>query len=114
MITKIVTKIFNQPPIDSNENNIDVDSGDEKDPSIDNLSVNQLLASVSLVVKDAKKGEIHVEQKKDKQEKDPGGSNCSDTGSKKKKSFQKNWKWKGAGQEEDEGSKRNSCEPMTT
>ena len=89
MITKIVTKIFNQPPIDSNENNIDVDSGDEKDPSIDNLSVNQLLASVSLVVKDAKKGEIHVEQKKDKQEKDPGGSNCSDTGSKKRKAFKK-------------------------
>ena len=69
-----VTKIFIQPPIDSNENNSDCD----------NLSGNQLLAPVSLVVKDVKKGEIHVEQKKDQQEKDPGGSNCSDTGSKKK------------------------------
>ena len=34
---------------------------------------------MSLVAKDVKKGEIHVEQKKDQQEKDPGGSNCSDT-----------------------------------
>ena len=58
-----VTKIFIQPPIDSNENNSDVDSGDEEDPSIDNLSGNQLLAPVSLVVKDVKKSEIHVEQK---------------------------------------------------
>ena len=32
----------------------------------------------------------------------------------KKKSFEKSWKWKGAGQEEGEGSKRNSCEPMAT
>ena len=80
-----VTKIFIQPPIDSNENNSDVDSGDEEDPSIDNLSGNQLLALVSLVVKDVKKGEIHVEQKKDQQEKDAGGSNCSETGSKKEK-----------------------------
>ena len=66
---------------------IDVDSGDDEDPSIDNLSGNQLLAPVSLVVKDVKKGEIHVEQKKDQQEKDPGGSNCSDTGSKKRKAL---------------------------
>ena len=80
-----VTKIFIQPPIDSNENNSDVYSGDEEDPSIDNLSGSQLLAPMSLVVKDVKKGEIHVEQKKDQQEKDPGGSNCSDTGSKKEK-----------------------------
>ena len=80
-----VTKIFIQPPIDSNENNSDVDSGDEEDPSIDNLSGNQLLAPVSLVVKDVKKGEIHVEQKKDQQQKDPGGSNCSDAGSRKEK-----------------------------
>ena len=108
-----VTKIFIEPPIHSNENNSDVDSGDEEDPSIDNLSGNQLLAPVSLVVKDVKKGEIHVEQKKDQQEKDPGGSNCSDTGS-KKKSFEKSWKWKEAGQEEGEESKRNSCEPMAT
>ena len=79
------TKTFIQPPIDSNENNSDIDSGDKEDPSIDNLSGNQLLAPVSLVVKDVKKGEIHVEQKKDQQEKDPGGSNCSDTGSKKEK-----------------------------
>ena len=32
-----VTKIFIQPSIDSNENISDVDSGDEVDPSIDNL-----------------------------------------------------------------------------
>ena len=79
-----VTRIFIQPPIESNENNSDVDSGDEEDPSIDNLSGNQLLAPVSLVVKDVKKGEIHVEQKKDQQEKDPGGSNCSEHWVKKK------------------------------
>ena len=60
-----VTKIFIQPPIDSNENNTGVDSGDKEDPSIDNLSGNQLLAPVPLVIKDVKKGEIHVEQKKD-------------------------------------------------
>ena len=65
-----VTKIFIQPPID-------------------NLSENQLLAPVSLVVKDVKKGEIHVEQKKDQQEENPGGSNCSDTGSKKRKALKK-------------------------
>ena len=109
-----VTKIFIQPPIDSNENNSDVDSGDEEDPSIDNLSGNQLLASVSLVVKYVKKGEIHVKQKKNQQEKDLGGSNCSDTGSKKMKIFEKSWKWKRAGQEEGKESNRNSCEPMTT
>ena len=84
-----VTKIFIQPPIDSNENNSDIDLGDEEDLSIDNLSGNQLLAPVSLVVKDVKKGKIHVEQKKDQQEKDPGGSNCSDTGSKKRKALKK-------------------------
>ena len=80
-----VTKIFIQPPIDSNQNNSEVDSDDEEDPSIDNLSENQLLAPVSLVMKDVKKGEIHVEQKKHQEEKDPGGSNCSDIGSEKKK-----------------------------
>ena len=42
-----VTKIFIQPPIDSNENNSDVDSGDDEDPSIYNLSENQLLVPVS-------------------------------------------------------------------
>ena len=84
-----VTKIFIQPPIDSNENNSDVDSGDEEDPSIDNLSGNQLLAPVSLVVKDVKKGGIHAEQKKGQQEKDPDGSNCSDTVSKKRKALKK-------------------------
>ena len=99
-----VTKIFIQPPIDSNEINSDVDSGDKEDPSIDNLSGNQLLAPVSLVVKDVKKG--------GQQKKDPGGSNCSNTGSKKKKSFEKSWEWKRAGQEEGERSKRNSCGPM--
>ena len=107
-----VTKIFIQSPIDSNENNSDVDSGIEEDPSIDNLSGNQLLATVSLMVKDVKKGEIHVQQKKDQQEKELGGSNCSDTWSKKKKSFEKSWKWNGLGQEE--GSKRNSCKQMAT
>ena len=50
-----VTKIFIQPPIDSNENNSDADSGDEGDPSIDNLSGNQLLALVSLGVRGVKK-----------------------------------------------------------
>ena len=60
-----ITKIFIQPPIDSNENNSDFDSGDGEDPSIDNLSGNQLLAPVSLVVKDVEKGKIHVGQKKD-------------------------------------------------
>ena len=59
-----VTKILIQPPIDSNENNTDVDSGDEEDPNIDNLGGNQFLAPVLLVVKDVKKGEIHVEQRK--------------------------------------------------
>ena len=82
-----VTKIFIQQPIDSNENNSDVDSGDVEDPSIENLNGNQLLAPVSLVVKDVKKDEIHVEQKKDQQEKDPSGSNCSDTESEKRKTF---------------------------
>ena len=76
-----VMKIFIQPSIDSNEINSDVDLGDEEDPSIDNLSGNQLLAPVSLVVKDVKKG--------DQQEKDPGGSNCSDTGSKKSRALKK-------------------------
>ena len=84
-----VTKIFIQPPIYSNENNSDVDSGDEENPSIDNLTGNQLLARVSLVVRDVKTGEIHVKQKKDQQDKDPGGSSCSDTGSKKRKAFKK-------------------------
>ena len=77
-----VLKIFIKPPIDPNENNSDVDSGDEDDASIDNLSGNQLLAPVLLVVKDVKKGEVHVEQEKDQQAKHPGGSNCSDAGSK--------------------------------
>ena len=79
-----VTKIFIQLPIDSNENNSEVDSDDEEDPSTDSLSGNQLLAPVSLVVKDVKKGEIHVQQ-----EKDPGGSNCFETGSKKRKALKK-------------------------
>ena len=37
------------------------------------------------VVKDVKKGEIHVEQKKDQQEKDPGGSIVLTLGQKKEK-----------------------------
>ena len=81
-----VTKIFIQPPINSNKNNSDVDLGDEEDL---NLSGNQLLAPVSLVVKDVKKAETHVEQKKDQQEKDPGGSNCFDTWSKRRKALKK-------------------------
>ena len=64
-----ITKIFIQPPFDSNGNNSDIDSGDEEDASIDNLSGNQLLASASLVVKDVRKGEIHVEQNIDQEEK---------------------------------------------
>ena len=47
-----VTKVLIQAPIDSIENNTDVDSGDEEYPSIDNLSGNQLLGPVLLVVKD--------------------------------------------------------------
>lgn len=72
------TNIFIQAPIDSNANNSNVDSAEEDYPSIVNLSGNQFLAPVSLVVKDVKKDEIHVDQKKDQLEKDPGGSNCSD------------------------------------
>ena len=84
-----VSKIFIQASIDSNKNNSDVDSGDQEDSSIDNLSGNQLFAPVSLVVKDVPKGGIHDEQKKDQQEKDPGGSNCSDTVLKKRKALKK-------------------------
>ena len=54
-----ITKIFIQPPLHSNGNNSDIDSGDEEDASVDNLSGNQLLAPASLV-KDVRKGEIHV------------------------------------------------------
>ena len=56
-----ITKIFIQPPLNSNGNNSDTDSGDEEDASIDNLSRNQLLAPASLVVKNLRKGEIYVE-----------------------------------------------------
>ena len=81
-----VTKIFIQPPLDSNGNNSGIDSGDEEDASIDNLSGNQLLASASLVVKDVRKGEIHVEQNIDQEEKeDDPASNCSGSGSNKRK-----------------------------
>ena len=65
-----MTKIFIQPPPDSNGNNSDIDSGDEEDASIDNLSGNQLLAPASLVVKHVRKGEIHVEQNIDQEEKE--------------------------------------------
>ena len=65
-----VFKIFTQPPLDSNGNNSDIDSGDEEDASIDNLSGNQLLAPASLVVKDVRKGEIHVGQNLDQEEKE--------------------------------------------
>ena len=56
-----ITKILIQTLLDSNGNNSDIDSGDKEDASIDNLSRNQLLAPASLVVKDVRKGEIHVE-----------------------------------------------------
>ena len=49
---------------------------------IDNLNRNQLLAPVSLVVKDIKKGEIQTKERPTRE--NPGGSNCSDSGSKKK------------------------------
>ena len=35
-------------------------------------------------------------------------------GQKKKKSFEKSWKWRGGGQEEGEGNKGDSLEPMAT
>ena len=83
---KNITKIFMQPPLDSNGNNSDIDSGDEEDASIDNLSRNQLLAPASLVVKDVRKDEIHVEKNMDQEEKeDDPASNCSGSGSNKRK-----------------------------
>ena len=81
-----ITKIFIQPPLDSNGNNSDINSGDKEDASIDNLSGNQLLAPASLVVKDVKKGEIHVEQNINQEEKeDDPASSCSGSGSSKRK-----------------------------
>ena len=81
-----ITKIFIQPPLDSNGNNSDIDSGDEEDASIDNLSGSQLLAPASLVVKDVRKGGIHVEQHIDQEEKeDDPASNCSGSGTNKRK-----------------------------
>ncbi|CAB4068456.1 unnamed protein product [Lepeophtheirus salmonis] len=55
-------KVYIEPPINVNECNSDVDSGDEEDPSIVSLSGNQLLASASLVVKGVRKGDIDAEQ----------------------------------------------------
>ena len=81
-----ITKIFIQPPLDSNGINSDMNSGDEEDAGIDNLSGNQLLSPASLVVKDLRKGEIHVEQNIDQEEKeDDPVSNCSGSGSNKRK-----------------------------
>ena len=80
-----ITKIFIEPPLDSNGNNSDIDPGDEENASIDNLSRNQLLAPASLVVKDVRKGEIHVEQNKTKKREDDPASNCSGSGSNKRK-----------------------------
>ena len=81
-----ITKIFIQQPLDSNGNNSDIDSGDEEDASIDNLTGNQLLVPASLVVKDVRKGEIHIEQNIDQEEKkDDPASNCSGSGSNKRK-----------------------------
>ena len=76
-----ITKIFIQPPLDSDGSN-----SDEEDASIDNLSGNQLLAPASLAVKDVRKGEIHVEQNIEQEEKeDDPASNCSGSGSNKRK-----------------------------
>ena len=81
-----ITKIFIQPPLDSNGNNSDIDSGDKEDASNDNLSGNRLLAPASLVVKDVRKDEIHVEQNIDQEENgDDPASNCSGSGSNKRK-----------------------------
>ena len=81
-----ITQIFIQPPLASNGNNSDIDSGDEDDANINNLSRNQLLAPASLVVKDVRKGEIHIEQNIDQEEKeDDPASNCSGSGSDKRK-----------------------------
>ena len=81
-----ITKLFIQPPLDSNGNNSDIDSGDEEDASIDNLSGNQLYAPVSLVVKDVRESEIHVEENIDQEKKeDDPASNCSGSGSNKRK-----------------------------
>ena len=101
-----ITKIFIQPPLVSNGNNSDIDSGDEEDGNIDNLSRNQLLAPASLVVKDVRKGKIHAEQNIDQEEKeDYPASNCSGSGSNKRKTSIK---------VKNGGSKRNSCEPLAT
>ncbi|CAB4061880.1 unnamed protein product [Lepeophtheirus salmonis] len=44
-----ITKVYIEPPINVNEWNSDVDSGDEEDPSIVSQSGNQLLSPASLV-----------------------------------------------------------------
>ena len=101
-----ITKIFIQPPLDSNGNNSDIDSGDEEDASIDNLSGNQLLAPASLVVKDVRKGEIHVEQNIDQGEKeDDPASNCSGSGSNKRKTSIKVKNGKGPAKKKAKGAK---------
>ena len=82
-----VTKIYIQPPIDSIENNSDVNSGDEEDPSIDNLSGNHLLAPVSLVVKDVKKLKSMSNKRKTNKRKILLDPIVLTLGQKKKKSF---------------------------
>ena len=55
---------------------------------LDNLS--ELLAPASLVVKDVRKGEIHVEQNIDQEKKeDDPASNCPGSGSNQQKNLNK-------------------------
>ena len=50
------TRIFIQPPVDANGNIGDIDSADEKELSVSNLSGNQLLVTAVLELKDVAKG----------------------------------------------------------
>ena len=49
------TRIFIQPPVDANGNIGDIDSADEKELSVSNLSGNQLLATAVLELQDVVK-----------------------------------------------------------
>ena len=49
-------KIFIQPPVDANGNTSDIDSADEKESGVNNLSGNQLLVPAILELKEAVKG----------------------------------------------------------
>ncbi|CAB4067866.1 unnamed protein product [Lepeophtheirus salmonis] len=57
-----ITEVYTEPPINVNKCNSDVDSDDEKDPSIVSVSGNQFLSPASFVVKGVRKGGIDVEQ----------------------------------------------------